>query len=499
MLRLAVGRGAGLLGQKTVQDRGRCSTPTRKTELSYIICDARAGGAIIQHSSAGFEELFGENSKGRRLSDLLCQSLPALQAFAAAAGLSEETAFECMERMAKSSEEAMIKTREKESGTFLSLFVTLKDGEPVVYEMSWQKKTHPVLGWSYHVGMQRDISQNICAAELLHAAREELAYQRMCEDWSSKVGPAMFEKLDPYSNDLHGVAEKMWKDELAKGIKPTSTRKTEADTSSVWSRSTASTMASKKSSSDGQKGKGSGVETFHFGALLGSMDTRQSFVETDKASGGDADLQQSFWSMSEDESWEECYTNSPCSLDMFQVKDPVKHVDISELDSLRTPFVIAAPTVEGCPIALRSAGFRDLTVSRYIQLGSDLREVLVPSSQAKDWKAFCDTAGNLWGGGAGACLFEGVDAGQVPPLPAGEFAFTHQAGFHSIDCFAYAKHVELDDCPFLLVCVECPDADCPKNPVEALHKLSTQLDEVIQRLASHFFYFAPMRRQQVLA
>eukprot|EP00913_Durusdinium_trenchii_P020832 g19571.t1 len=60
-------------------------------------------------------ELFGENSKGRRLSDLLCQSLPALQAFAAAAGLSEETAFECMERMAKSSEEAMIKTREKES------------------------------------------------------------------------------------------------------------------------------------------------------------------------------------------------------------------------------------------------------------------------------------------------------------------------------------------------------------------------------------------------
>ena len=505
MLHFAVSRGT-VLGPKSVpQDRELGSTLS-ETEASYIICDARAGGGIIQHSSRGFERLFGiENSqcKGRRLGDLLseCQSRPAFVALAAASGLSEVKALESLKWMSKASEDAM---QSKPGKPLLSLLVIAKDNsKPVVYELSWQQKTHPALGWAYHVGMQRDVSKNISAVELLGACTEQ-AYARMCEDWATKVYQSTLQRFDSWSDDLHAVAEQMWKDELAKGIKPKSARRTEADTSSVWSRSTASTLASRKSSTEHKTGKGDEVGTFHLGALL-----NRSLVETEEARVGESDtvkhdLQQSFWSMSEDESNVECLKDAPCPPDVFQVTDPVKHIDKSGLGSMKTPFVIAAPTVKGCPIALRSAGFMELEVAQYIQLGSDVRDVLRPSVEneataakvAKDWKKFCEPR-NLWDGGAGICLIDGLNASHLLPLPASEFAFAHQIG-NSPTCFVYAKHVELDDCPFVLACIACPGTNSI-NPEVEVQKLSTQVDEVIFELASRFFYFAPIRRQKALA
>jgi hypothetical protein len=69
----------------------------------------------------------------------------------------------------------------------------------------------------------------------------------------------------------------------------------------------------------------------------------------------------------------------------------------------------------------------------------------------------------------------------------------------------YAKQVELDDWPFLLALCSClPEGDdmdgiddaCAKAEFD---KLSTQMDDVVSALASHFFYLAPMRRQNFVA
>lgn len=49
------------------------------------------------------------------------------------------------------------------------------------------------------------------------------------------------------TKEFHEVAERMWKDELGAGLKPKEKRMVQADTSSIWSRSTASTMASRTS------------------------------------------------------------------------------------------------------------------------------------------------------------------------------------------------------------------------------------------------------------
>eukprot|EP00438_Fugacium_kawagutii_P035063 Skav236670 [mRNA] locus=scaffold338:256965:271234:- [translate_table: standard] len=61
----------------------------------------------------------------------------------------------------------------------------------------------------------------------------------------------------------------MWKDELSKGIKPNASRKpADADTSSIWSRSTASTRGSRSSEPKPE----SAEKAFHFGALFGGAD-----------------------------------------------------------------------------------------------------------------------------------------------------------------------------------------------------------------------------------
>lgn len=195
-----------------------------------------------------------------------------------------------------------------------------------------------------------------------------------------------------------------------------------------------------------------------------------------------------------------------------EVTDPVQHlqhVAKNGLDRLKAPFVIAAPTCEGCPIVLRSAGFEHLAIAEDAQNGKDLRQVLQPSNirALNEWRAFCETVvnGDFWGT-EGVALLGDWDF----ELPAGELAFVrcsrtlgHPTG--STQYLVYAKQVELDDWPFLLALCSClPEGDdmdgiddaCAKAEFD---KLSTQMDDVVSALASHFFYLAPMRRQNFVA
>ena len=65
-----------------------------------------------------------------------------------------------------------------------------------------------------------------------------------------------------------------------------------------------------------------------------------------------------------------------------------------------------------------------------------------------------------------------------------------------IDCLVYVKHIELDDCPFILLHSYLPQDSHDHSLEDEFYKLSSHLDVVISELASEFFYYAPMRRQR---
>ena len=519
-------------------------------KFSYLICDARSGGLVIQHASSEFEDIFGCDASechGRKASDVLGTALSprTLNEVIAARGLTAEQGNDAIKRMS----EAVEQTLSSRTGELLpSLLVSVKkSGELFACEMAWCMKRHPVLGWSYHVGLQRDIFREISPGELLEAACDDLSYQEIYRKWNNKASSQgillLSDKMDSCGDSFDAVAEQVWKDELCKGLKPKESRRAEADTTSIWSRSTASTLASRKDANSVDSSKQKGARSnmpHHFGALL--MPTESEREKTTKHADEDtfphndlenldtkdvqslqsaqsvqsAEYQRSsdgFESISDCEPWQDY--NAPSLADSansadsnldplsaFGMTDPIQHVSKSGLCRLKTPVVIAAPTVEGYPIALRSTGFDHLTVSKDVRKGSDFREVLQPSCPRAlhEWKVFCETvlAGDFWQT-EGKALLGDLEL----PLTPGELAFVRclSKPGQPAQCLVYAKQVDLDDCPFLLaLCSELSsegdDASSVKNEFD---RLSTEMDHVVSQLACDFFYLAPMRRQNILA
>ena len=535
-------------------------------KFSFVICDARSGSFHVQHVSREFEDLFGCNASecaGKKASEILSTSLSntALHKVIAARGLTEEQANGAIQRMSKELEASSpAKSRS-------SLLVNVgSSGQLFSCEMAWSKKVHPVLGWSYYVGLQRDVSRDISPGELLEAACDNMLYDQICNKWngvaaSRGIAP-LSEKMDSCSDKFDAAAEQAWKDEVTKGLHgKKSSRRADAETSSIWSRSTASTLSSRKDENldkDKKVKAKSARQTHHFAALLlpqseslESQEPSESQADASKFLGPTTSTQdtqdaqnakkgseeglgleegfgsfedpsqrkaqlEEFWSDAfesmSDCSWQDCPTPTltstaprfdpdPCA---SEVTDPVQHIQQvakNGIENLKIPFVVAAPTVEGCPIALRSAGFEQLTISEDVKNGSDLRQVLEPSNirALKEWKLFCETAssGDLWETEGVAVLEDLGDLGDLE-LPAGELAFMRFSDTcsrsHSAPILVYAKKVELDDWPFLLALCSCVDggAKCAKTEFD---KLSMQMDDVVSTLASEFFYLAPMRRQ----
>ena len=199
-----------------------------------------------------------------------------------------------------------------------------------------------------------------------------------------------------------------------------------------------------------------------------------------------------------------------------EVDDPVKHIDRQNLREMKQAFVLAALARHGCegnvdfPIALRSAGL-DASASNWpggpawkAKAGGNARDVFQPNVAAGPkaqmlWKTFCESFEKqefFKTAGAGIALLGNMEL----VLPAGELVFVQP--FHGrlgnpIDCLVYVKHIELDDCPFILALHSYLPQDSDDHSLEdEFYKLSSHLDVVISELASEFFYYAPMRRQR---
>lgn len=551
MLRLAVKRDSRIAQRDAKTKRSLPEAKVISTEQSaYLICDSRSKGFPIQHVSKGFEAFFGCNAAecvGSSCSHIVSgrgfdhSATAALNKVAATAGIDVETS---IDRMSSAAEKAVQSAAVGGSMPVILISVVNRSGDLCVCELSMCKKQHSTLGWAYHAALLKDISGAVSVTKLFKSAQTEQSYEQLCSEWRQATRGAVSDLapsgLGDLSDELDAVAEQLWKNELAKGIKPKASNKSrEADTSSIWSRSTASTLASRTQT----KETTTTAKAFHFGALLGSQGLEQSAdaecddvarkrfapaTETEKdvtrsvrrretleSGAAKAEESDGFLTASEDEkeAWEECdaveptesNSRSSSSLLMEDVVNPVKHVDRPVLRRMKIPFVIAAPTVPGFPVCLRSKGFEELFgPSMHVKVGCDARDVLKPSDpkETKVWQSFFDSImeGQFY-------LNENVDGPldgwQLPDngrLPAGEIAFiqTFRGRFgNPMDCLVYLKHVELDDCPFLLALhAYLPsDAELDSSREKLFARLNARLDEVIAEMASEYVYYAPMRRQ----
>ncbi len=526
MLRLAVKRNRSkAIAEKLIhqaESRGNCSDQSP----SFVICDSKAKGFPIRYASQGFQDLFGYESIGEAESQLLSPVLllqsDELKNFANT-GLSGHEVSESIHRMARAAEAAQSAGAVPSSWPLLIL--RRCSGELLVCDIAWCKNRHPVLGWSYHAAMLRNISDEISVARLLVAASKEATYTELCAEWAEMAQdmglPPVSQKLSSCSEELHAAAQKMWKDELAKGVKPKSTMKRrEEDMSSVWSRSTASTMASSSKEKKHAKLETEATATIgshHLGALIGMLpvadeEGMQENMETHEENPQKASFFEGFESASDE--FEECESmsdgSSLCSdgPPLFdEVEDPTLHVDRPHLREMSVAFVLASLSTKEFPIALRSAGVESSAKSwpsgpaMKLKQGSDARQLLEPTQPKAGelWKSFCECFEEQrffkTDTGGGIALLNGLEVA----LPAGELAFVqpfHGRLGNAIDCLVYVKHIELDDCPYLLALYsQLPDDDYRLE--EEFDRFSSQVDEVISEFASDFFYYAPMRRQRM--
>ena len=491
---------------------------------------------MIRHASQAFQDFFGWADCGQQLFSpaTLLQS-DKLKQISHEAGLSGDELAKSLHRMAQAAEEAVQSTASGTTQMPVLLLSHYTSGELFVCRTCWQKNVHPTLGWSYYVGVVQNLSA-ISIGRLVAAACKEATYAELCTEAETASDVGLLSQRLASDEALHAAAEKMWKAELAKGVKPSGSKKREADTSSIWSRSTASTISSKDRKH--AKVDDRPLASHHFGALLG-MSPSEDSEKCEKSEKSEKLKEESpeppeviepaqlptaeaFESASEDEFQEcEAMSQSSDSPPLFhKVEDPVKHIDRPKLRNMNQAFVLAVckrpPSIgPSCsssgvdfPIALRSAGLEESAVSWpagpawKAQVGSNAREVFQPPASAprcrRLWKTFCECFERQefykTEAGGGIALLRDLEE----PLPAGEFAFVQP--FHGrlgnpIDCLVYVKHVELDDCPCLLALhSHLPHDD--HSLEDEFRKVSLQLDEVISRLASEFFYYAPMRRQR---
>lgn len=535
MLRLAVKRDSRI-AQRDARTKRSVSEAAISTEKAYLICDSRSKGFPIRHVSKGFEAFFGCNAAecvGSSCSHIVSgrgfeHSAAAALNKVAGAGIDVETS---IDRMSSAAEKAVQSAAKGGSMPVILISVVKHTGDLCVCELSMCKQNHPTLGWSYHAALLKDVSGAVSVTKLFKSAQTEQAYEELCSEWRQGSRGALGDPAPlsgDLSDELNAVAEQLWKDELAKGIKPKASNKSaDADTSSIWSRSTASTLASRTP----KEQTAQTAKAFHFGALL-SQNLEQADAECDdgarkrfapatetrrretleSSAKEDSD---GFLTASEDEkdAWEECdpepvaerKSGSSSSSLLEDVVNPVEHVDRPVLRRMKIPFVIAAPTVPGFPVCLRSKGFEELFgPSMHVKVGCDAREVLRPSDpkETKVWQSFFDSImeGQFY-------LNENVDSPldgwQLPDngrLPAGEIAFiqTFRGRFgNPIECLVYLKHAELDDCPFLLAlhAYLSSEAEQDSSREKLFARLNARLDEVIAEMASEYVYYAPMRRQ----
>jgi len=377
------------------------------------------------------------------------------------------------------------------------------------------------LGWSYCVGLQRDVSSKHTVTSILQAAAQgDIAFAAFLDSQRDKGQEARRVLSSEASTKyLNSIAAKMWQDLVSATMQTSRPKQKQVATRSLASRSTASggTSVSGLSMASATSGPDvAGMRRIPPSVVAEEIDS--PVVQWLAEAAAPQDLEDRFFDLLEpierdSEGTEEppCPTQSrsqlgriefhsaPAALGISQpiqlsfgndkLQQVVDRVSRKELIDLDFPLVLADPSAQHCPLVLCSAGFSALTGYQWEEtLGRNLRSLLggVPHDRVNrkaslEMERLCAAAadGKYYSDGVtrGLAMFrdrevaretQSIPVGLEDVLPEGELAYVHTIAAKSgrlIRCMFHFKQVELDDDMFML-CLQMKVPDPDDNPEE---------------------------------
>jgi len=477
-------------------------------EDSFVLCDSNSPGYPIGYISEGFKKLYGFSAAecaGRSCGEIIGGGRilgegrsPELLEVADQADLTGDQALEAV-KLITSAVRAYVK-QEVKVGSALAIN-RRRSGQLFVCEMEVRRKKHPLLGWSFEAGVQKDISADLSVADLLKAASKGLGELEKLHSRrrSSFLLDSLLDCNRP-DEFLHECAGKMWRESVASTTLGTGAptrrklRMKAEDSAAEDARSISSlTTACSLTQVPGNKRKKNPSEApnpnvgyaqpavfspgaHHLGGLFGavqdseSIDSENRFLDLLEVPEGPGKAVS-------------CGKVQEVSASSFSVSKP-------SLATLNFPFVIADASKPRCPLVWCNQSFLALTCLDLSQaLGRDLLSVESISEEVKKaYAALCAAAKLGMFCQKGDLLVDGESAVRIDAA-AGELAFTDLAQ----QTLVFLKQVELDD-RMLIIGVLEPFSEA-QSAASASETLGQHLDAAVRILASDYFYSAPMRRQ----
>lgn len=539
-------------------------THQHMSTCSFVLCDANAGGFPVRYASPHFVDLYGYSSAeclGKPCGTLvggpsILANPPDLakaicgtewdlaEAKSAILCLTNHAAEEC--RKALTGLEAL----DSSNVGFSVLVNRKKDGTLFVCELILRVQRHPSLGWSYFVGLQKDITDEVPLKRILGVARTHEYYDLLRDRQASMDYRLLIPSNDEairYMNEKAGemFCALMTMPLANHGSAPDSGKLKPKSARSVGNRSTISKASTRSGASDRSclsassagswsgsietgcldslawqqplsnspdsdlleekqgeeptKSKATAVSHRNFITYFSDLLDEVEGAESDSAEAVSIALPAFFESTAHDE----------------QLRMVVNGFCLQELVDLDYAFTVADPSLPDCPLVACSAGFSRLS-------GYTLQEVvgqncrlllrgvppaLVDAAARKQCRGFCSAVASgadfSSSGGPGA-FFAKQPKPRWALLPEGETIVLQKNATKWGELFTgviHLKQIELDDRMFIIgLQGRLPDEvaaleDNEQKCGQSLALLQDNLDSAIQVLTSLFWYRAPMRRQ----
>lgn len=155
---------------------------------SFILCDGSAQGFPIRYASAGFAELFGYTVAecthvkcGDLVAGTTLRAESSIKRAAEMANLAEEQIVAGIDLMTEYTGNECKLIMENPGGKVsFSLVLNIRqDGFFFVNELIMLMHRHPVFGWPFFVGLQRNVNDDISPSELMRAATSSDKYNEL--------------------------------------------------------------------------------------------------------------------------------------------------------------------------------------------------------------------------------------------------------------------------------------------------------------------------------
>eukprot|EP00440_Ansanella_granifera_P031014 gb/GFBE01033678.1/.p1 GENE.gb/GFBE01033678.1/~~gb/GFBE01033678.1/.p1 ORF type:complete len:513 (+),score=102.76 gb/GFBE01033678.1/:1-1539(+) len=492
-------------------------------EDSFVLCDVAAKGFPILYASQGFQDIYGYRESecaGLACGTLVgCQRLqkeksPELYAVGNEAGLDEtevEAAVELMGKIVSNFVQDMIvhKAQQPKSVVLLN---RKSNGQLFSCEMALQLKHHPILDWSYAVGLQHDITADVSVAELLRAAAQGPGtYEALCaRRGQAGVSHAARLARSKSADRLHAAMQLKWREVIAAQV--ADVRKSRGEKRggavsvtghSITSLSTACTLSDEQVllRTQPKSATCSPAPACHLGAIVEKLASGESSPSTPPA--GAIKEQPRFLDLLEDtseHSADECEWGTGARLE-------TEAFACARLEDSSVSLVVVDPKQKNLPIVLASRGFGKLYGrDSATVVGQSFRRMIQFRDQAeKDEQSSVEPrkaqleAAEFWASARQGRFWEHDRSTDLPALPDGELLLVNNltaASGKVVACAVLLKQLELDDEMFVVALFQEQRTGISTSVLE---ELDQHLNSAMQIMAAEFWVDAPMRRQMAEA